>query len=88
MLTVDDYGTIRRAFGDGMSIREIARTFGHSRRKIRETLANPQPRWGGWRVGCVRGDDGAVPPPRRAREGGETAFHKNDTTASDSWGCE
>lgn len=26
MLTVDDYGRIRRAFRDGMSIREIART--------------------------------------------------------------
>jgi transposase len=44
MLTVDDYGTIRRAFRDGMSIREIARTFGHSRRTIREVLANPQPK--------------------------------------------
>ena len=31
MLTVDDYGKIRRVFRDGMSIREIARTFHHSR---------------------------------------------------------
>ena len=32
MVTVDDYGTIRRAHRDGMSIRQIARQFGHSRR--------------------------------------------------------
>jgi IS30 family transposase len=38
MLTVDDYGRIRRAHRDGMSIREIARTFHHSRHKIREIL--------------------------------------------------
>jgi transposase len=43
MLTVDDYGTIRRAFRDGMSIHEIARTFHHSRAKIRQILANAQP---------------------------------------------
>jgi transposase len=44
MLTVDDYATIRLAHRDGMSIREIARTFEHSRRKVREILANPQPK--------------------------------------------
>jgi transposase len=44
MLTVDDYGQIRRAHRDGMSIRQIARTFGHSRRKVRQVLAEPQPR--------------------------------------------
>ena len=38
MLTVNDYGRIRRARRDGMSIREIARRFNHSRRKIREVL--------------------------------------------------
>ena len=38
MLTVDDYGTIRRAHRDGMSIRQIASTFHHSRRKVREVL--------------------------------------------------
>ena len=43
MLTVDDYGKIRIAHRDGMSIRAIARTFGHSRRKVREVLANAQP---------------------------------------------
>ena len=44
MLTVEDYGRIRRAHRDGMSVRAIARTFGHSRRKIRQALAEPEPR--------------------------------------------
>lgn len=44
MLTVDIYGKIRRAHRDGMSIRDIARTFHHSRRKIRAILAQPQPK--------------------------------------------
>src|ERR1043166_8121616 len=44
MLTVDDHGKIRRAHRDGMSIREIARTFGHSRRKVRQVLAEAQPK--------------------------------------------
>lgn len=44
MLTVDDYGRIRRAHRDGMSIRAMARTFHHSRRKIREVLQSPEPR--------------------------------------------
>ena len=43
MLTVDDYAKIRLAHRDGMSIREIASTFHHSRRKVREVLAEPQP---------------------------------------------
>src|SRR6195256_6207076 len=43
MLTVDDYAKIRLAHRDGMSIRAIARVFGHSRRKIRAVLAQPQP---------------------------------------------
>ena len=43
MLTVEDYGPLRRAHRDGMSIREIARTFHHSRRKVREALARPEP---------------------------------------------
>jgi transposase len=43
MLKVDDYGKVRIAHRDGMSIREIARCFKHSRRKVREILANPQP---------------------------------------------
>src|SRR3954454_12297440 len=43
MLTVDGSGKIRRAFRDGMSMRQIARTFHHSRAKVRQILANPQP---------------------------------------------
>jgi transposase len=43
MLTVDDYAKIRLARRDGMSIREIASTFHHSRRKVRAVLAQPQP---------------------------------------------
>jgi hypothetical protein len=44
MLSVDDYGQIRRAHRDGMSIRDIARTFHHSRRKVRQVLAQAQPK--------------------------------------------
>jgi transposase len=44
MLTVDQYGDVRRAHRDGMSIRDIARTFRHSRRKVRQILAEAQPR--------------------------------------------
>ena len=43
MLKVDDYARIRRAHRDGMSIREIARVYHHSRRKIRNVLQNGQP---------------------------------------------
>jgi len=43
MLTVEDYGTIRRAHRDGMSVRAIARTFHHSRRTIRQVLRQPEP---------------------------------------------
>ncbi len=39
MLTVDDYGRIRTAHRDGMSVRAIAWTFHHSRWKVREALA-------------------------------------------------
>jgi len=45
MLTVDDYGRIRRAHRDGMSIREIARRFHHSRRKVREVLRGEGQPW-------------------------------------------
>jgi transposase len=44
MLTVDNYARIRRAHRDGMKIREMARRFRHSRRKIREALGQPEPR--------------------------------------------
>lgn len=44
MLTVEDYGRIRRAHRDGMTVREIAQTFCHSRRKVREALREAEPR--------------------------------------------
>jgi len=44
VLTVDDYGAIRRARRDGMSIRQIARTFHHTRIKIRQVLEQSEPR--------------------------------------------
>lgn len=40
---MDDYGAIRRAHRDGMSIHEIARTFHHSRYRIREVLHQAEP---------------------------------------------
>ncbi len=43
MLTVDDYGAIRRARRDGKSIRQIAREFGHSRNTIRKVLLHSEP---------------------------------------------
>ena len=43
MLTVDDYGAIRRAHRDGMSIRRIARDLGHTRITVRKALKNPEP---------------------------------------------
>jgi transposase len=43
VLTVDDYGAIRRAHRDCMSIRTIARTFHHSRSKIRQILEQSEP---------------------------------------------
>lgn len=43
MLSVEDYGVIRRAHRDGTSIRAIARTFHRSRRKVRDALATPEP---------------------------------------------
>jgi transposase len=46
VLTVDDYGAIRRARRDGKSIRQIAGEFEHSRNTIRKILkqAEPNPR--------------------------------------------
>ncbi len=43
MLTVDDYGAIRRARRDGKSIRQIARDFNHSRNMICLILQHPDP---------------------------------------------
>ena len=43
MRTVDDYAKFRTAHRDGMTIRQIARTFHVSRRKVRDALASPEP---------------------------------------------
>ena len=43
MVTVDDYGAIRRARRDGMSIRQIARQFHHSRKTVRHALTHAEP---------------------------------------------
>jgi len=43
VLTVDDYGAIRRARRDGKSIRQIAGEFQHSRNTIRKILKQSQP---------------------------------------------
>ena len=43
MLTVDDYGRIRRSHRYGMRIREIARRFGHAKKTVRKALANAEP---------------------------------------------
>jgi transposase len=40
---VDDYGAIRRAFRDGMTIKRIVREFHHSRNTIRKILRNSEP---------------------------------------------
>ena len=44
MLKVEHYARIRLAHRDGMSIREIARTYGHSRKKIRQVLEESTPK--------------------------------------------
>jgi transposase len=43
VLTVDDYGAIRRARRDGMSIHQIASEFRHSRNTIRKILKQAEP---------------------------------------------
>jgi transposase len=43
VLTVDDYGAIRRARRDGKSIRQIAGEFQHSRITIRKILNQAEP---------------------------------------------
>jgi transposase len=43
VLTVDDYGAIRRARRDGKSIRQIAREFDLSRVTVRKALKHPEP---------------------------------------------
>jgi len=44
MVTVDEYARVRLAHRDGMSVRQLARHFHHSRSKIREILAQPEPK--------------------------------------------
>lgn len=44
MVKVDEYARVRRSHRDGMSIRELARRFHHSRRKIREIVSTPEPK--------------------------------------------
>lgn len=44
MLKVEEYARIRLAHRDGMSIRNIARTFGHSRLTIRKVLEESTPK--------------------------------------------
>ena len=41
--TVDKYAEVRLAHRDGMGINDLARTFHHSKRKIQEILAQPEP---------------------------------------------
>ena len=79
MLTVDDYAKIRLAHRDGMSIRDIARTFGHSRRKVRQVLAcalplpytrskpPPAPALGTFHavIDAILADDEQAPPKQR-----------------------
>jgi transposase len=43
VVTVDDYGAIRRARRDGLTIRQIARQFGHSRKTVRHALGHADP---------------------------------------------
>ena len=44
MVSMDEYARVRRAHRDGMTIRELARTFHHSRRKIKEIIAAAEPK--------------------------------------------
>jgi len=44
MLTVEQYGKIRTAKRDGMSVRAICRTYHHSHHTVGKALNNPQPR--------------------------------------------
>jgi transposase len=44
MVKVDQYARVRRARRDGLGIRALAKLFHHSRRKIREILAMPEPK--------------------------------------------
>lgn len=77
MLTVDDYGAIRRACRDGKSIRQIAREFGLSRITVRKALKQPvplakvrdrpAPRLGPFQAAIdqILADDESAPPKQR-----------------------
>ena len=79
MVTVDDYGAIRRARRDGMSIRQIARQFGHSRKTVRHALVHadphpdpltrnrPAPKLGPFQaiIDQILGEDETAPPKQR-----------------------
>jgi transposase len=79
VVTVDDYGAIRRARRDGMSIHQIARQFRHSRKTIRHALVHadphpepltrdrPAPRLGPFQavIDQILVDDETAPPKQR-----------------------
>src|SRR6516165_3805244 len=77
VLTMDDYGAIRRARRDGMSIRRIAREFDLSRITVRKALNQPDPapatrncsspKLGPFReiIDQIVLDDGTAPPKQR-----------------------
>jgi transposase len=79
MLTVEEYVRIRIAHRDGMSIRQIARRYGHSRRKVRQVLEEAEPRpytlqrdrpapcLGPYKglIGQILADDERAPPKQR-----------------------
>jgi transposase len=77
VLTVDDYGAIRRAYRDGRSIRTSARELGLSRITVRKALKNPEPvakvrdrpapKLGPFRaaIGQILADDESAPPKQR-----------------------
>ena len=82
MRTVDDYAKYRTAHRDGMTIRQIARTFHVSRRKVREALASPEPK------PYTRTKPPPAPvlgpfhavidhPPRRPRRPAQAAAHRH-----------
>jgi transposase len=78
VLTVDDYGAIRRARRDGMSIRQISRQFGHTRKTVRHVLNHAEPQTPTTRnrkapllglvepiIDQILADDEAAPPKQR-----------------------
>ena len=72
MVTVDEYARIRLAHRDGMSIRAIARTFHHSRHKVRQILDNAEPRT----LHAQSGGCGTRAGPLRRRRQGRQAVHQ------------